>query len=703
MLISYNWLRELTGTERTPRELAESLTMVGLAVDAVREAGDDYVLELDITSNRPDCLSHFGVAREVAVMDRSPVRLPEAKIKNVAFRAEDYARVEVLDKELCPRYAARVVRGVKVAPSPQWLVKRLEAIGQRAINNVTDITNLVLHEQGQPLHAFDLSKLIERKIIVRPALDREKIITLDGTERELDANMLVIADALRPVAIAGVMGGAETAVYDETQDVLIESAYFEPSQVRRTARALGLHTEASYHFERGADPEAVLRAQARAVALICEIAGGTASENAIDIRLKDFAPTIVNFRLNRFASLTGLQVEIDEAVRILRALGFTPNEDGKETVSGKTSISFVAPSWRIDIEREEDLIEEVARHTGYDRIATELPASSVAGEYRAGEERMRAARRALVGCGYSEAINFSFIDASADDRFQILPTLNNGRNDGERFVTLSNPIIEGAARMRPTLLAGLLETVRHNFNHGTRDVRLFEKGRIFAANNDGDEKNNRPREREALALVATGGALESGVAMARRELDFYDLKGALEAAAEATGAPALSFEAADDVGHLRPGQAARIRLNNELIGTIGLLGDEIAQAFKFRQRVFVAEIDFQMMLAAETSAARYAPLARFPSVVRDASFIVNRRVTFQTMRQAVLDLRLENCRRIELVDVYEGESLGEDARSLTLRVEYRANDRTLRDEEVDSMQTSVVGALEKKFNAKIRG
>lgn len=711
MIISYNWLRELTGTNFAPRELAEKLTMVGLAVDAVHAAGDDHVLEFDITSNRPDCLSHIGIAREIAVIEKGNVYFPEAQFAKAAGRTADFASVEILDSELCPRYAARVVRGVRVVPSPAWLVKRLEAIGQRAINNVIDITNLVLHEGGQPLHAFDLAKLIERKIIVRRADAGEKIVTLDGATRTLDATMLVIADAARPVAIAGVMGGAETAVYDETQDVLIESAYFEPSQVRRTARSFGLHTDASHHFERGTDPEGVLRAQERACALICEIAGGTVSEDPIDVRAKDFTPPVVNFRPRRFENLTGLQVSVGEATRILRALGFVSPEaeessrgNEMESASSASSVQFIAPTWRVDIEREEDLIEEVARHTGYDQIATELPASSVAGEYLLNEDRRRAARGSLNANGFDEAINFSFIDAVNDDRFQPLPAsvIEGDGDNGEakRFVSLDNPVIEGAIRMRPTLLAGLVEAVRRNFNHGTRDVRLFETGRIFAASG---EAGDRPREREALAMVATGGAVEEGTGAPVRESDFYDLKGALEAVADAMNAPPLQLEAARGVRHLRDGQAAYIRLNDQVIGTTGALADEVARFFKFKQRIFVAEIDFGALLAAETVVARYVPLARFPSVVRDVSLLVNRGATFAEMQGAVLDLRLGYCRSVRLVDVYEGDKLPEDMRSLTLRMEYRADDRTLRDEEADAMQARVTSTLEAKFNAKIRG
>jgi phenylalanyl-tRNA synthetase beta chain len=322
MNISYNWLRELTGTALEARELAQLLTGIGLAVEVVHEAGDDFVLEIDLTSNRPDCLSHLGVAREVAAAGNARVTLPDARPTNVEGQAASFTAVEIRDADLCPRYAARVVRGVTIKPSPDWLVKRLEAIGQRPINNVADITNYVLHEQGQPLHAFDLAKLTEKRIVVRRAAVGEKIKTLDGVERELDAEMLVIADAVQPVALAGVMGGEDSEISSETRDVLIESAYFNPVSVRRTSKTLGLHTEASHRFERGVDYEGVIRAQERCVALICELAGGTATEDAIDVYPKRIEPPFVSLRPERVKALTGLEVGAGEMVRILLALGF---------------------------------------------------------------------------------------------------------------------------------------------------------------------------------------------------------------------------------------------------------------------------------------------------------------------------------------------------------------------------------------------
>ncbi|HWT00676.1 MAG TPA: phenylalanine--tRNA ligase subunit beta [Pyrinomonadaceae bacterium] len=709
MNISYNWLRELTGVEWGPRELAERLTMLGLAVEVVHEAGDDFLLEIDITSNRPDCLSHLGVAREVAAAAGGSVSLPEGAPAKTGGRAEEFTSVEIRDADLCPRYSGRVVRGVTIKPSPDWLVKRLEAIGQRPINNVADITNYVLHEQGQPLHAFDLAKLTEHRIVVRRAAAGEKLKTLDGVERELDEQMLVIADAVRPVALAGVMGGEESEISEGTSDVLIESAYFDPASVRRTSRVLGLRTEASHRFERGVDYAGVLRAQERCVALICELAGGAATENAVDVYPKHLEPATASLRPERVKALAGLDVDAGEAVRILLALGFTQRDamaalgsaapGGAGPARGR-ALTFIAPTWRTDVGLEEDLVEEVARHYGYEKIATELPASSVAGEYQPSERRRRALRRALTARGFDEAISFSFIDAGEDGRFELLPGLvAEGFEGAEQFVTLTNPIIEGVTRMRPTLLAGLLGAVRHNFNQGTRDVQLFETGRVFAANS---ERGQLPAERESLALVATGFAVEEGHAGGTRELDFYDLKGALESVVDAMNLRPLRYESAR-ARHLRDGQAARVLSHDgRALGSIGRLDDAVAAGYKFRQPVYVAEVDLSALMEMEETPVLYSPLARYPAVVRDVSLLVGRGTALAQLLDAVAAERLENCRGAKLVDVYEGKNLPEGKRSVTLRIEYRADDRTLRDEEVDEMHARLVRALEEKFGAQQR-
>jgi phenylalanyl-tRNA synthetase beta chain len=751
MNISYNWLRDLTGFGWGPEELRERLTMAGLEVESAEETADgDFRYEIAVLSNRPDWMSHLGVAREVGVMTGGGVLLPETVPETVAGRAADFTSVALEAADLCPRFTARVVRGVRVGPSPAWLAARLEAVGRRSINNVADITNFVMLELGQPLHAFDLDKLAEQRIVVRRARAGERLTTLDGAERELDAEMLVIADAARAVAVAGVMGGAETEISDATQNVLVECAYFSPQSVRRTARAHGLQTDASERFERGVDFDGLLRAQARTVSLITRLAGGAATEDAIDIFPEPIRRPRVRFRPARVRALTGLDVPAEESARILAALGFSaaesPDGDQSELVGRGGRVGYDVPTWRTDATIEEDLVEEVARHFGYARIEAALPPAAGAGEYRAHEGRRRALRRALAACGFDEAISFSFIDTAHDDQIEPPPGLladaaaaasaGGESRDGERrddaaagetspssaarakvaptssstphaeaastsspaaisssFVTLTNPIIEGATRMRPTLLAGLLAAVRHNLNHGTRDVRLFEAGRVFAAAHAGDD---RPAEREALALVATGGALEEGQAAAPRELDFYDLKGAIESAASAMNLPPLDFAAAA-VRHLREGQSALVSLAGRAVGYAGRLSEELAAGYKFRQPVYVAELSLSALFAAEELPVRYAPLARFPSVVRDVTLVAPRRDTFEEMRRAALDARAEHLRAVRLVYVYEGERVPEGSRSVTLRLEYRSDERTLRDEEVDALHARVVSALEEKF------
>jgi len=686
MLVSYNWLRELTGTELSPEKIRERLTNVGLPVDAVEARGDDFLLDVELPSNRGDCLSHLGIAREVAVIEKSQVSSPKSQVSKTDGLAADFTSVVIEDPDLCPRYAARIVRRAKIAPSPGWLTKKLEVIGQRPINNVADITNYVLHELGQPLHAFDLTKLEENRIVVRRAHSGETIKTLDGVDRKLDQQMLVIADAQCAVAVAGVMGGEDTEISDATTEILIESAYFNPASVRRTAKLLGLNTEASHRFERGTDPEGVIRAQERCVAMICELAGGTATEDALDVYPQPLKMRDVILRPPRVEAITSLRVETEEMLRILTALGF----ELKEQDGG--SLRFTLPSWRHDVAIEEDLVEEVARHTGYDQIQTALPSGSTAGEYHSTEARKRALRRSLAGSGYDEAIGFSFIERTND--FEVLPEL---RAAGDASVVLTNPIIEEASQMRQTLLPGLLKSVQHNINHGNRNVSLFELGRVFAALKPGE----LPAEREALALVATGGLMLAHRAQSERELDFYDLKGALEAGAEAMNSLSFDFEAAE-IKHLRAGQSASIQIGETALGSIGRLSESVAREYKFRQPVYVAEVDVTALLESKELPVLYSPLPRFPSIVRDVSLLVARELTAAELIRAVAEHEPRNFVRTEFVGTYEGEGIPEDKRSITIRIEYRAEDRTLRDEEVDEIHWPVVESLKQRFNAEIR-
>ncbi|MBA2378608.1 MAG: phenylalanine--tRNA ligase subunit beta, partial [Blastocatellia bacterium] len=517
MNISYNWLKDIIDLDLTAEETAAALTRVGLAIEGIHPHGDDLIFDIDLTSNRPDCLSHLGVARELGVITGAEIRpvgsSPGAvpSIDAVPFPAvlaPEIVKIEA--PELCSRFTARIIRNVKIGPSPEWLINRLEAIGERSINNIADITNYVMHELGQPMHAFDLDKLAGSRIVVRRAAAGDTITTLDEVERKLDDSVLAICDAEKPAAVAGVMGGMNSGITDETTNVLLEVAYFDRDNIRQTSRKLGLATEASYRFERGVDIENLIRASYRATELIVELAGGEAAD-LIDIYpSRHRAQTVASSDLaNAVTRLSGLEVPPADCDRILTDLGITPSGDG----------TFSSPSWRHDIAIEEDLVEEVVRHSGYENIGNQLPPAYGAGELAPNEDRKRQIRRTLTDLGFIEAIGYSFIDTRHDGRFELIPEIA-----GRELVELRDSVIEGAVRMRPTMIPGLLEALKTNFNQQRRDLKLFEIGKVFAASSAG----KLPIEREIFAFAVTGGETFGERSLTGRELDFYDAKGSFE-------------------------------------------------------------------------------------------------------------------------------------------------------------------------------
>jgi len=689
MNISYNWLKDLVEISLPPAELAKKLTDVGLAVEGIHAFGDDLVFDIDLTSDRGDCLSHLGVAREISVIADSQLRITNYELRKTDFEKQNLVTIE--DADLCHRFTARVIRGVKIGPSPEWLVKRLEAVGERSINNVADITNFVMHELGNPMHSFDFNKLAGNRIVVRRARHGETIKTLDEVERKLDESMLAICDAEKPVAVGGVMGGFDSSITEETTDVLLEVAYFKRESIRQTSRNLKLSTEASHHFERGVDIENLVRASNRATGLICELAGGEAGE-FVDVYPTKFEQKQIESNDIQYAvkRLTGLDVKFEEISRILNALGVSSK------ISPDSRI-YIAPTWRHDLAIEEDLVEEVARIVGYDNIGEELPPAFGAGEYQPNETRKFHLRQTLSNLGFDEAISYSFIDSRFDEMFGLIPAFVHENLD-EKYVTLQDSIIEGAVRMRPSLLSGLLDAVRTNLNFQNRNLRLYEIGKVFSAS---EKENELPNERELLALVLTGSETFENKAMATREFDFYDAKGALENALDATNAPNLEF-AASDAKHLRKGQSAEIRLNGKTVGTIGRLNDEISQNYKFRQPVFVAEIDLQTVLTEKEPPVLYHPLPVYPSVERDVSFLVKRQISFAEIKQAIETEGFELLKKIEFVDVYEGKGVADDARSLTIRLVYRSDERTLIEAEVEAVHNRILQKTEEKFDAKQR-
>lgn len=682
MKISYNWLGELVTLTLNAKELAERLTVTGLAVEGIERLRDDHILDFDLTSNRPDALSHLGIAREAALLCGTYLSPRAIVINEVDERAESTATVEILDPDLCARYAARIVRGVKVAPSPKWLVDRLESIGQRSVNNIADITNYVMFEMGQPTHAFDLNLLHGHRIIVRRPRSGEQITTLDGFTRELSAEMLVIADADRPVAVAGVMGGADTEINEQTRDVLIESAYFNPASIRHTARALGMDTEASYRFARGADFEAQVRAADRVAQMVAEIAGGQVLKGVIDIYPTRINRDPVSVRESRIERLTGLKVTIEQAAEILRKLEFEVELNANEK-----NLGAVAPSFRVDISREEDLVEEVARHVGYDLVDTTLPAWTGAGRYLSGDKQRRNVRRALTAMGFDEAYSFSFVNGERDKLF---------RQDDRAVATLSNPIDVNQSEMRASLITGLLDAVQHNFNQGTRDVKLFEIGRVFEA----AASDERPVERELLGIAMAGSVFPDDWRGAK-QLEFYDLKGAVEVVMSTLNMSGFTIDRAR-VEYLHPGQSAVLARDGEQIARFGRLHPRVASLYKFRQPVFVGELEFEKLLALPADRVRHSALARFPAVSRDVSALVPDTVMWGDIEKATCDLGISEIVSVRVFDMYKSKEMPEGFHSLAFRVIYRGEGRTLTDEEVAGMHERVRALLEDRFGAQLR-
>jgi len=682
MKISYNWLGELVTLTLNPKELAERLTMAGLAVEAVERLGDDHILDFDLTSNRPDSLCHLGIAREAALVCGTSLTPRSTSLSEVDETIESAAAVEILDPDLCPRYTARVVRGVKVGPSPKWLADRLESIGQRSVNNIADITNYVMFEMNQPTHAFDLNLLHEGRIIVRRPHPGEQLTTLDGFARELGSEMLVIADADRAVAVAGVMGGADTEISGQTRDVLIESAYFNPASIRHTARALGMDTEASYRFARGADYGAQVRAANRVAQLVAEIAGGQILKGVIDVYPSQITRDPVAVRESRIERLTGLKVTIERAAEILRGLEFEVELD-----AGDKNLRAAAPSFRVDISREEDLVEEVARHVGYDLVDVTLPQWSGAGKYLSGDKQRRNVRRTLTALGFDEAYSFSFVNGERDRVFR----------RGERpAAILSNPIDVNQSEMRASLMTGLLDAVQHNFNQGTRDVKLFEIGRVF----ESAGLDERPREREVLGIGMTGSVLPDDW-RGSKQVELYDLKGVVEVVMSALNISGFTIHRAR-VEYLHPGQSAVLARDGEEIARFGRLHPRVASLYKFRQPVFIGELEFEQLLALPADRVRYSALTRFPAASRDVSALVPDTVMWGDIEMAVRDLGILEIASVRVFDMYKGKEMAEGFHSLAFRVIYRGQGRTLTDEEVAGMHDRVRALLEERFGAQLR-
>ncbi|MGI8783801.1 MAG: phenylalanine--tRNA ligase subunit beta [Acidobacteriota bacterium] len=701
MKISYSWLRDYIALDQPVEEVSRQLTLLGLAVDAVVPYGPDFILDVDVTTNRPDCLSHIGIARELSAFYGVPLTAPVTNLgESAAVAADTPAEIEILDRRLCSRYSARVIFEVQIGPSPDWLRERLLAVGQRPINNVVDVTNYVLLERGHPLHAFDFDRLEQHQIKVRRARRGEKLKTLDGNERKLDTTMLVIADATRAVALAGVMGGFDSEVTEGTTRLLLESAHFEPLSVRRTSRALGLKTEASYRFERGADVRATVTAVDRAAELILKVAGGRVAGGLLDVYPRPRPPRTAPLRRQKLDALVGQFIPDAFVEERLDRLGFHATRGHAASgpaARGRGRWKVTIPSWRVDVAIEEDLIEEVARHYGFDKIESRLPAWSGRGSYPVGEARERDLLDCLRGAGFYEAVTYSLVHPDWDSRFRhgLLTGQAAGATTPLEAVALANPLSDEDSHLRTALLGGLVRSLAHNLNHGQQDVRLFEIGKVFSG------ANGSYLERSHLGLVATGCQFRQYWNSISSATDWFFFKGVVEEIGRRLRVDRVEF-GKSSCDFLHPGNSAEVFFASRHVGFLGSLHPDRLELLKIRQDVFVAEFDLEAINAIQPVPVFYENIERLPQVERDFSFVVAEGTAYNQIVAAIKGLNLKEIKDISVIDVYRGAKVPEGKYSLTVRLVLQHPNRTLTQEEIQSMSQAVVRVLGEQVQAKPR-
>ncbi len=673
MKIALSWLKEFVEVPAEVKKLKADLTMIGLGVESLAALRDDWVLEVEVTTNRPDCLSHFGLAREASALYRTPLKMPDVSVRESGSPAVDEISIEILDPELCARYCGRVVRNVQVKPSPEWLMRRLEAVGVRPINNVADVTNYILMELGHPLHAFDLARLEKKKIVVRRARAGERLRTLDGFDRALTPEHLAIADGERPVALAGIMGGEGSEISSDTRTVLLESAWFEPVSIRRTARFFGMRTEASFRFERGADIEMAPVALDRAAALIAELAGGEVLEGVVDVYPAPRPRPPVPLRSSEIVRILGADIAGREVERILGSLGF-------KTKKGKKMGWLVTPpSFRLDVTREVDLIEEVARHYGYDRLPARVRPAPPRLERDTRREKELTVAATLVGLGYREIIPPSMIDPEENGQFSDRPP-----------VILANPLSQEASALRSSAVPSMVRALRWNLDRDQGDLRLFELGKTYSRSSVG---KGLPEERRVLTLGLSGRRRLASVHDSEEPIDFYDLKGDLQALMEAFDLKGVRFEPAG-CHYYEAGASGRITAGGKTLAVFGELRRDPSRKYKLRQTVWLAEVDADELLSVPLRTRAFRPFSKFPSVERDFSLLVPEGTPYRRLEEAIESAGLEDIRSFRPVDLFLGGSVPGGQYSLLLRVTFQSRERTLTSEEIGEAGRRMLAALE---------
>lgn len=672
MIVSWNWLKEYVDLDMSVDELTHRLTMSGLNLEGIEDASDDTAVDLEVTSNRPDCLGHIGVAREISVLFDKKLTIPEQSPTTIDEQTTAATSVEIECDDLCPRYIARVIRGVKIGPSPEWLRSRLATLGVAAINNVVDITNYVLLECAQPLHAFDFEKLNGQKIIVRRARSGEKLTAIDQRDYELSPEMCVIADAERPVAIGGVMGGLDTEISGSTVNVLIEVADFARLSIRNTARKLNLHSPSSFRFERGIDAIGMDWASRRCCQLILELAGGELLDQAVFAGTQpETSKQPITLRFDQIARILGIDISPETSARILTELGM---QQHGESANGNGQ--FVPPSWRRDLTREADLIEELARVHGYEKIPDNeaVPMGLSAKSHH--DRVVDRVRRVLTGSGFFEAMTMTFVDEKTFGRFQPrgeLPPLT----------------VEHSSRtkqniLRQSLIPSLLESRRENERRGNFDACLFEIADVYLANAPG----NPAAEPRTIGFVSGQPIVE--------------VKGVAEAIAKSANDGADVSVQPCEIAQFTEGRGAEVRLNGELWGWIGEISRDVSDELDLRDAVTVAELDLGVLESQANLIPQYSEISMFPSISRDLNFVLDECVTWQQIEDTVRNAAGQLVEDISFSGQFRGKQIGADKKSYVVTLEFRAPDRTLTNEEVETAQSNVIAACEEKLRAELR-
>lgn len=648
----------------------------------------DTIFEIGLTPNRADCLSVIGIAREIAAKLGTSLKTPAIVVLEGTEPVAAHVGVTIQDPAGCPRYVARYIGGCTIAPSPAWLVNRLQAVGVRSINNVVDITNLVMMELGHPLHAFDYRQVAGGRIVVRKAEEGERFTTLDGQERILAASDVVICDQERAVALAGIMGGLNSEIKDDTRNILLESAFFDPPTIRRTGKRLGLHTESSHRFERGADIDMAPLALDRAAALLAELAGGTVASGRVDAYPAPKQPVSISFRPQRCNEMIGIELLPERMTELFRNLAFSvaDNADG--------SLQVGIPSWRVDIEREIDLIEEICRLNGFDQVPATMPVAAVTSERPSRHQQMqRLVRDHFVAEGMNEIVTFSFIAPDGADK------LGLAADDARRAaISLCNPLAEEQSVMRTTLLPGLLETAARNMSFRSLDLRLFEMRRIYMPK----AGEQLPHEPVWAAGLLSGARFAQSWCQQQDGADFFDAKAVLESLFEKLQLDAIRWSPEQPEPYYHPGKACRILCNNTLIGTLGELHPAVQQRFELERPVYCFELDVEALVRLSGKRRAIVPPSRYPDSVRDVALLAPLELAAEQLVSCIVGMRIKALEQVELFDLYQGEKIPAGSKSIALRLRYRSTERTLTDDEVSALHQNVVDTLAKKLGVALR-